>query len=205
MCATQTQARRTPSIARRLSSRGRRSALPPSAKRLRRDGRLTLATCSPAVRWSSGCTTRPRRLRLMPLLRFSFAYSCSSRLRSHRRGKRRRGLTSRSHCVLFLLCLAPPRTTHPTWRPPATTRSSPQRNAWSTRATGEPIPRAMVTLMGSPMRYAFSDSNGSFTIEGVPAGRYSRAGAKAGLLRPAGGRGLAFGSNVEVGPTATPW
>ena len=51
-------------------------------------------------------------------------------------------------------------------------------------STGEPIPRAMVTLQGSPTRYAFSDSNGGFTIEGVAAGRYSIQAQKPGYLGP---------------------
>ena len=48
--------------------------------------------------------------------------------------------------------------------------------------SGEGIPRAMVTLMGTPARYAFSDSNGSFTMEGVPAGHYVIQAQKPGFF-----------------------
>jgi hypothetical protein len=48
--------------------------------------------------------------------------------------------------------------------------------------TGESIPRAMVTLQGSPMRNAFTDTNGAFAIEGVPAGRYSITAQKPGYF-----------------------
>lgn len=48
--------------------------------------------------------------------------------------------------------------------------------------TGEAIPRAMVTLMGSPQRYAFSDTNGSFVIDGVASGRYSIQAQKPGFF-----------------------
>ncbi len=65
--------------------------------------------------------------------------------------------------------------------------------------TGEAIPRAMVTLMGSPTRYAFSDSNGSFSIEGVPAGRYSLQAQKPGYFGPQERGGARSVQSVEVG------
>ena len=48
--------------------------------------------------------------------------------------------------------------------------------------TGEPIPRALVTLQGSPTRHVFSDSNGAFSIDGVPAGRYAVQAQKPGYF-----------------------
>jgi hypothetical protein len=65
--------------------------------------------------------------------------------------------------------------------------------------TGEPVTRAMVTLIGSPTRYAFSDSNGSFTIEGVPAGRYSIQAQKPGYFGPQERGGPRSVQSVEVG------
>ena len=64
---------------------------------------------------------------------------------------------------------------------------------------GEAIPRAMITLIGSPMRYAFSDSNGSFTIEGVAAGRYSIQAQKPGYFGPQERGGSRSVQSVEVG------
>jgi protocatechuate 3,4-dioxygenase beta subunit len=50
------------------------------------------------------------------------------------------------------------------------------------QATGEPIPRALVTLSASPQRTAFTDNNGSFSLEGVPAGRYALSAQKPGYF-----------------------
>ncbi len=66
-------------------------------------------------------------------------------------------------------------------------------------ASGEPIPRAMVTLIGSPMRYAFSDSSGSFTIEGVPAGHHIIHAQKPGYFGPQERGGPRSVQSVEVG------
>jgi hypothetical protein len=49
-------------------------------------------------------------------------------------------------------------------------------------ATGEGIPRAMVTLQGFPARTAFTDSNGGFMVEGVAAGRFSITAQKPGYF-----------------------
>ena len=70
--------------------------------------------------------------------------------------------------------------------------------------TGEPIPRAMVTLAGSPMRYAFTDSNGSFTIEGVPAGRYTFQAQKPGYFGQQQRPSAHSLQNVEVGANSDP-
>ncbi len=48
--------------------------------------------------------------------------------------------------------------------------------------TGEPIARALVTLSGTPMRYAFSDSTGAFSIDGVPAGQHAISAQKPGYF-----------------------
>ena len=72
-------------------------------------------------------------------------------------------------------------------------------------ATGEAIPRALVTLQGSPTHNAFTDTNGSFSIEAVPAGQHVITAQKPGY----------FGSNetsgsfrapqfVDVGPNTEP-
>lgn len=65
--------------------------------------------------------------------------------------------------------------------------------------TGEPIPRALVTLQGSPMRNAFSDSNGGFAIEGVSAGRYSISAQKPGFFGSQERRSTGSVQMVEVG------
>ena len=70
--------------------------------------------------------------------------------------------------------------------------------------TGEPIPRAMVTLQGSPTRYAFSDGNGSFALEGVPPGRYSVQAQKPGFFGPQERGGSRSSQSVEVGANSDP-
>ena len=65
--------------------------------------------------------------------------------------------------------------------------------------TGEPVPRAMVTMMGTPTRYAFTDSNGSFSIEGVPAGRYPVQAQKPGFFGPQENGGARSVQTIEVG------
>lgn len=49
-------------------------------------------------------------------------------------------------------------------------------------ATDEPIPRALVTMQSSPQRSAFTDGNGSFSIDGVPAGRFPVHAQKPGYF-----------------------
>jgi len=66
--------------------------------------------------------------------------------------------------------------------------------------TGEPIPRAMVTLIGSPMRYAFSDSSGAFLIDTVPPGRYSISAQKPGYFGPQERASARAMQTVDVGP-----
>lgn len=148
----------------------------------------------------------------MLLLRFSSAYRFSSPLGSRSGGLRRQALLA-CLCLLLLPCFslaqdgsgngggvggvggaAPGVDTAQKFNVTGTVVNE---------ATGEPIPRAMVTLNGSPMRYAFSDSNGGFTIEGVPAGRYSLQGQKPGYFGPqeSGSRSL---QAIEVGGSSDP-
>jgi len=70
--------------------------------------------------------------------------------------------------------------------------------------SGEGIPRAMVTLMGSPMRYAFTDSNGSFAIEGVPAGRYTIQAQKPGYFGSQERGGPRSVQSIEAGSNSDP-
>jgi len=70
--------------------------------------------------------------------------------------------------------------------------------------TGEPIPRALVTLQGSPMRNAFTDSNGSFAIDGVSAGTYSIHAQKPGYFGTQERRSYGSVQTVEVGASAEP-
>jgi hypothetical protein len=66
-------------------------------------------------------------------------------------------------------------------------------------ASGEGIARALVRLSGSPERTAFSDSNGAFVMEGVPAGRFAISAEKPGFFgREAGSRPQV----IELGPSA---
>ena len=71
-------------------------------------------------------------------------------------------------------------------------------------ATGEPITRAMVTLQASPSRYAFSDSNGAFTIEAVPPGRYPIQAQKPGYFGPQERASYRAHETVEVGAKSEP-
>lgn len=138
------------------------------------------------------------RLLLMLLLRFSSAHSCSRRLRSPR-GRRWRRLLLTSAVVLFLTCLAPAQDDGSSVAGPSASQKFTVIGTVVNEGTGGSIPRAMVTLMGSPTRYAFSDSNGSFTIEGVPAGRYSLQAQKPGYFGPQERGGPRSVQNVEVG------
>ncbi len=69
--------------------------------------------------------------------------------------------------------------------------------------SGEPIPRALVTVAGQVLRHAFTDSNGGFSIEDVEAGRHSVSVQKPGFFEAheASGRGAKM---VEVGPSGEP-
>lgn len=68
-------------------------------------------------------------------------------------------------------------------------------------ATGEPIPRALVTLQGSPSRTAFSDSTGAFSIDGVRSGRFSISAQKPGFFSQQQREGFARPPQfVDVGP-----
>jgi len=67
-------------------------------------------------------------------------------------------------------------------------------------ATGEPIPRALVTLQGSPMRSTFTDSSGAFTIEGLAAGRYSLQAQKPGYFGTRDRASSGSVQTVDVGP-----
>ena len=49
-------------------------------------------------------------------------------------------------------------------------------------ATGEPIPRALVQLMGPLQRSDLTDSQGSFRFEGVPEGRAMFMARKPGFF-----------------------
>ncbi len=68
--------------------------------------------------------------------------------------------------------------------------------------TGEPIPRALVTLQGSPTRHAFSDGNGAFSIDGVHAGRYAIQAKKPGYFGSRESGSFRFAQIVNVGATS---
>jgi hypothetical protein len=69
-------------------------------------------------------------------------------------------------------------------------------------STGEGIPRAMVTLQGSPMRSTFTDNSGGFVIEGVAAGRYSLQAQKPGYFGTRDRSSGAAVQTVDVGPNS---
>jgi hypothetical protein len=137
----------------------------------------------------------------MLLLRFSSVHACSSRFRSPR-AKRWRRLFLTSALVLFLSCFAPAQDDGSSVAGPGANQKVTVSGTVVNEGTGEAIPRAMVTLMGSPTRYAFSDSNGSFAIEGVPAGRYSIQAQKPGFFGPQERGGAHSVQSVEVGPNS---
>jgi len=66
-------------------------------------------------------------------------------------------------------------------------------------ATGEPIPRALVRANGSASRSAFSDGDGRFQFEGLPAGQIILTAQKPGFFsdQEAGG---SFVHPIEIGP-----
>ncbi len=129
----------------------------------------------------------------MLLLRFSSARLCSSHPRSLS-GRQWRRLVLKPALVLFLSCLAPAQDAGS-----AANQKFTVSGTVVNEGTGEAIPRAMVTLMGSPTRYVFSDSNGSFSIEGVPAGHYSLQAQKPGYFGPQERGGSRSVQSVEVG------
>ena len=142
----------------------------------------------------------------MLVLRSSSAY-CFRRSGLSAGGLRRQALLV-CLCLLFLLCfsLAQDGSAGGVGGGAAGSNTAQKFTITGTvvnEATGGPIPRAMVTLQGSPMRYAFSDSNGGFTIEGVPAGRYTLQGQKPGFFGPqeSGSRSV---QSVEVGGNSGP-
>jgi hypothetical protein len=68
-------------------------------------------------------------------------------------------------------------------------------------ATGEPLPRALVTLQSSPARTAFSDSNGGFSIDGVSGGRFTISAQKPGYFGQQEREGSFRAPQIiEVGP-----
>ena len=69
-------------------------------------------------------------------------------------------------------------------------------------ATGEPVPRALVTLQSSPQRSAFTDSNGSFSIEGVPAGRYPVHAQKPGYFGSQESGAVRSAVMIDAGPNS---
>ncbi len=71
-------------------------------------------------------------------------------------------------------------------------------------ATGEPITRAMVTLQASPARYAFTDSNGAFSMEAVAPGRYPIQAQKPGFFGPQERSSYRGNQSVEVGANSDP-
>lgn len=134
----------------------------------------------------------------MLLLRFSSANSCSSRLRAAAAREWPRVLAG---FVLALFLTGPAGAQDDASNPSGT--SNHQKFTVSgtvvNEGTGEAVPRAMVTLMGAPARYAFTDSNGSFSIEAVPAGRYGIQAQKPGFFAPEWRGGARAFENVEVG------
>jgi Carboxypeptidase regulatory-like domain len=142
-------------------------------------------------------------MRFMLVLRFSSAHCSRSRFGPRIGGLRRHALLA-CLCLLFFACFSQAQDGSGGSAPGSST--SQKFNVTGTvvnEATGEPIPRAMVTLQGSPMRSAFSDSNGGFTIEGVPAGRYTLQGQKPGFFGPQE-RGSRSMQSVEVGSNGGP-
>ena len=152
--------------------------------------------------------SQPRlyRLRFMLVLRSSSAH-CFRRLSTTTGGLRQQALLV-CLCLLFLPCFSLAQDGSGGGVGGGASGSNTAQKCTITgtvvnEATGEPIPRVMVTLQGSPMRYAFTDSNGGFTIEGVPTGRYTLQGQKPGFFGPqeSGSRSV---QSVEVGGNSGP-
>lgn len=87
---------------------------------------------------------------------------------------------------------------------PPRTGTYPLSGAVVDSVTGEPIRKALVQVYSTRQRVTFTDDNGHFTLEGLPAGSYSVAAHKPGyfnqqeLLR---GAGITL---AEVGPNSKP-
>jgi hypothetical protein len=73
-------------------------------------------------------------------------------------------------------------------------------------ATGEAIPRALVTLQGDPTRNTFTDTNGSFSFEAVPAGQHAASAQKPGYFgsQETSGSIVRNMQFVDVGPNTDP-
>jgi hypothetical protein len=143
---------------------------------------------------------RLRRLRLMLPLNFNSDRSYSSRLRSQL-GKQ----WLRVHLafgLLLLSCFAVAQDDGSNLANSSTRQKFNVSGTVVNEGTGEPIARAMITLMGSPPRYAFTDGNGSFTLEGVPAGRYPVQAQKPGFFGPQERGGSRSVQSVEVSATS---
>ncbi len=134
----------------------------------------------------------------MLLLRFISAYSYSSRLRSPL-GRPWRLVFLASTFVLILAGIVSAQDDGSGGAGSGADQKFSVSGTVVNEGTGESIPRAMVTLIGSPMRYAFSDSNGSFTIEGVPAGHRIIHAQKPGYFGPQERGGSRSVQSVEVG------
>src|ERR1051326_5473904 len=102
------------------------------------------------------------RLRLMLFFRFISADFCSNRLPAS--GRRWRRISVASALILFVASFAAAQDGSSVSGPNDNQKCSVSGTVVN-EGTGEAIPRVMVTLMSSPTRYAFTDSNGSFTIE----------------------------------------
>lgn len=115
-------------------------------------------------------------------------------------------LFRRVELALLFLCLAlPPCFLVAQSGPPSADQLFSVTGTVVNEATGEAIPHALVTLQGSPTRDAFSDSNGSFSIEGVAPGQHAISAQKPGYF----GSGDNSGSYrapliVEAGPQTDP-
>ena len=69
--------------------------------------------------------------------------------------------------------------------------------------TGEPIGHALVRVGGNTQRTAFSDGEGHFQFEGMPAGMFSVTAQKPGYFSEQElGRGLGLNAPVTLGPSA---
>lgn len=132
-------------------------------------------------------------MRLMLSLRFSSDHPCSIR-EALLRGRRWLPALVSLALVLLLFCSASAQNADSGANQKFTINGSVVNEG-----TGEGISRAMVTLMGVPTRYAFTDSNGSFVIEGVAAGRYAIQAQKPGFFGPQEREGSRSVESIEAG------
>ncbi len=130
-------------------------------------------------------------------LHFSSDHSSASRLRSQPLRQWRRVYFA--FTLLLLSCFAVAQDDGSGIAASSTNQKFNVSGTVVNEGTGEPIPRAMVTLMGSPPRYVFTDGSGSFTIEGVPAGRFPVQAQKPGFFGPQEQGGSRSIQSVEVG------